>query len=201
MDEKMNQDSMTPEEFNGRCKLLGKTDDPQELFHQLIARIPFKVEKGEEVARYGYVYTQEGDSQEKPILAIETFLEDLIEQVRVKITKPINSVKCYLRKDSQSIEPRLGPSGMVAILSVGQERTLKVGGSVPSNYIAIRGDRQRIDAHTPKDNFVLNSGSLLLIDDKILYSMARFDNDDNFNRRQCLSMLWLVFRNINPGRP
>ncbi|MGC2707211.1 MAG: hypothetical protein WA361_22060 [Candidatus Acidiferrales bacterium] len=151
---------------------------------------------------YGCSYTMYGGAADGEIPEIPSFLAaDIIPRLERQIQMPINYVQCHNYDPSKTVHPHKDPAGMIVpMLAMGQERTFRVGGTMPKWAYQFPQLRRKIEDHVPEKEILLDHGRILTFNGgKILHSMLPADCDPQFRANGCDTRITLLFRYTTPA--
>lgn len=138
-------------------------------------------DEGKYSAHFGKSYAAGGKLHvEHPIHPI--FLP-VADRVAAVAHKQSNYIQCHRMGLDAFVRPHSDPAGMIVpMLTVGQGRTFRYGGTMPQSYYLKRQSQRKIDEHIPAEEVVMNHGDLLLFNGgRIIHSMFATKDDPNFN--------------------
>jgi hypothetical protein len=139
--------------------------------------------KGEESCYFGKSYTLYGGprSAEQPVLP--SILLPLAKRVAEAAFAPVNYIQIHRMTPICDVRPHRDPAGMIVpMLTVGQARTFRVGGTMPNGYYRIRQQQRKIEKHAPEKLILMNHGDLLTFNGGlVVHSMYPATLDPNFN--------------------
>lgn len=131
-----------------------------------------------------------GASYSKPnhrtieMVEIPTFLSELADRVSTRTRVPWNYIQVHRFDSEHSVHPHRDPAGMtVPMLIVGQERTFRVGGTMPEQYQRRPQSERPVECHIPAEELLLCHGDLLIFNGgHTCHSMRPASQDARFNR-------------------
>jgi hypothetical protein len=142
---------------------------------------------------FGLSYSQSagGVPGEKP--NIPDFLMALGERIAVHTKMPTNYVQCHRADLNGQVRPHRDPAGVIVpMLTVGAERTFRVGGDYPND---IPKFRRPIECHHPAAEVLMRSGDLLVFNGgRVAHSMHVAARDVNFQANGCAYRVSILFR-------
>ena len=136
---------------------------------------------GKYSVHFGKSYAAGGESRiEHPIHPI--FLP-VADRVAAVANKGCNYIQCHRMGPDVHVRPHKDPAGMIVpMLTLGQARTFRVGGTMPQGFYFMRQSQRKVEAHIPAEEVVMNHGDLLLFNGgRIIHSMFAAKDDPNFN--------------------
>lgn len=84
---------------------------------------------------------------------------------------------------------------IVPMLTLGQARTFRVGGTMPQAYYRMRQNQRKVEAHIPAEEIVMNHGDLLIFTGgQVVHSMFAAKDDTKFNQNGFDCRYSLLFR-------
>lgn len=149
----------------------------------------------------------------KPILP---GLQNLADKVSSVSKSPVNYIQCHLFAPGVPVRPHFDPGGMIVpMLTIGQERTFRVGGTMPAEYYNdkkhpenyVEQKNRDVSKHIPVDNYLMKSGDLLgFIGGNTIHSMFPASQDSASNLKNRDWRISIIFRyttdamrNYGPG--
>jgi hypothetical protein len=130
----------------------------------------------------------------------------LLNKVQAKFRAPVNYVQCHLYAPGHAVHPHFDPGGMIVpMLTLGQERTFRVGGSCPQCYpgtpaYVLEQACRDISTHIPTDEYLMKHGDLLVfIGGNTIHSMYPAAKDPQFNRNGFDWRISILFRWTPPA--
>jgi hypothetical protein len=178
-------------------KVLG-TDEADALYRALLPLrwpIPDKDEKSSAIY-YGLSYTLSGGARPNEIPIIPPGFKKLADRIAVHpdVRMPVNYVQCHRTGPDGEVNPHRDPAGMIVpMLTVGQERTFRVGGTYPDNDLP-QNDRP-VESHIPAEDFLMRQGDLLVFNGgRTAHSMFIAAKDAQFNAKGCAYRISILFR-------
>jgi hypothetical protein len=127
---------------------------------------------------YGKSYGANGKLRvEHPINPI---LQPLAGRVADVAHKQSNYHQCHRMAHDAVVRPHRDPAGMIVpMLTLGQARTFRVGGTMPQS---MRQSQRPLESHAFADEIVMNHGDLLIFTGgRVVHSMVVAKDDPNFN--------------------
>ncbi len=147
---------------------------------------------------YGRCGINSGETTEIP-----SFLTAVANRVTAKTQVPVNYIQIHRFGPEHDVHPHADPSGMtVPMVTVGQERTFRVSGTMPDQYWRMPQSQRSVEAHTPEDEYLLRHGDLLIFNGgRTLHSMfpATLKQDPRFNRNGYDWRFSVLFRWTTPA--
>jgi hypothetical protein len=109
----------------------------------------------------------------------DPILGPLAARVAAVAHKQSNYVQCHRMDASAVVRPHRDPAGMIVpMLTLGQARTFRVGGTMPQG---MRQSQRKVEAHIPAEEIVMNHGDLLIFTGgQVVHSMFAAKDDPNF---------------------
>ena len=134
--------------------------------------------EAKEAAYFGKSYPAPGG---KPRIEHETdpALLPLAERVAEAAHWSVNYVQCHRMAPDAIVRPHRDPAGIVVpMLTLGQARTFRVGGTIPQHQ---RQSQRPLEAHAFDEEIVMNHGDLLIFTGgAVAHSMVAAKDDPNF---------------------
>jgi hypothetical protein len=130
---------------------------------------------------FGRSYAAGGKSTiEHPIPP--AILLPVADRVAAVAHKQSNYIQCHRMSPDAIVRPHRDPAGMIVpMLTLGQSRTFRVGGTMPQSYYLKRQSQRKIEEHIPAAEIVMNHGDLLIFNGgRIIHSMFANKDDPNF---------------------
>lgn len=155
---------------------------------------------------YGQSYVVVRRDSRREIPTIPDFLKILGEKVALRAEMPANYIQCHRMGPDAMVRPHRDPSGMVVpMLTLGHERTFRVGGDYDDSTPKVR---RPVECHRPAEEYLMRHGDLLVFNGgRTAHSMFPADKDEqcNLNGFDCrISILfrWTtsVMRAMGPDR-
>jgi len=133
--------------------------------------------------------------REGEISKIPAFLQTLADRVSKETQTPVNYVQCHKFAPNVPVRPHHDPAGtVVPMLTLGQERTFRVGGKHSGRWAQGQIDRD-VKWHVPAEELLLKQGDLLVFEGgRVMHSMFPADQDANFNRNESDWRISILFR-------
>jgi hypothetical protein len=157
--------------------------------------IPDKDEKSSAIL-YGLSYQQGGGARPNEIPVIPGDLKKLADRVAVHpdVRMPVNYIQCHRMGVDAQVHPHRDPSGMIVpMLTVGQERTFRVGGTYPDDDLPQH--KRPVESHRPAEEFLMRQGDLLVFNGgRTAHSMFIAAKDAQFNANGYDYRFSLLFR-------
>jgi len=138
-------------------------------------------DEGKSSVHFGKSYGANGKLHvEHPIHPIFLPVADRIAAVA---HKRCNYLQAHCMGLEAVVRPHRDPAGMIVpMLTFGQGRTFRYGGTMPQSYYWKRQSQRKIEEHIPAEEVVMNHGDLLLFNGgRIIHSMFAAKDDPNFN--------------------
>lgn len=152
---------------------------------------------------FGKSYAAGGKSRtEHPIHPI--FLP-VADRVAAVAHKQSNYIQCHRMGLEAVVRPHRDPAGMIVpMLTLGQARTFRVGGTMPQR---MRQSQRLLESHAFAEEIVMNHGDLLIFTGgRVVHSMVAAKDDpnfkpDGFDWRYSLLFRWTTdaMREFGPG--
>jgi len=143
---------------------------------------------------YGVSYHR-GGAIPTEIPVIPDFLRSLASQISQKTRHPINYVQVHRFLPEHDVRPHADPPMCVPMLTLGQERTFRVGGTMPTSFWRIKQSSRRVDHHLPEREILMRHGDLLVFyGAKVIHSMFPAIQDAAFNPNGREYRISLLFR-------
>jgi hypothetical protein len=138
--------------------------------------------RGEDACYFGKTYTLNGGPRADEIPTIAEVLLPLAKLVAEAAQAPANYIQIHRMKPTTGVHPHKDPAGMIVpMLTVGQARTFRVGGTMPNGYYRMRQSQRKIEKHTPEAEILMMPGDLLIFNGgRILHSMFPAAQDPYF---------------------
>jgi hypothetical protein len=140
---------------------------------------------------YGVPYSGRNSKEKKEVagpIPTAPGWDFLLKRVQDKFRAPVNYVQCHLFVPGHAVHPHFDPGGMIVpMLTLGQERTFRVGGSCPQCYPGTPGYVleqmcRDISTHISAQDFLMRHGDLLVfIGGATIHSMYSASKDQQFN--------------------
>jgi len=139
----------------------------------------------------------------------------LADRVSSQSQSPVNYIQIHKYAPTVPVRPHFDPGGMIVpMLTVGQERTFRVGGKFtdnrcyPGNPNFLPQEKREVEMHAPEAEVLMKHGDLLVfIGGNVIHSMFPASADSQFNangRNWRFSMLfrWTTpaMRQYGPGK-
>lgn len=144
---------------------------------------------------YGLSYQQQGGGKLGEILTIPDFLTTLADRVadNKHVQMPSNYIQCRRMDAAAQVHPHRDPSGMIVpMLTLGQERTFRVGGTYPEG---LPQQQRPVESHIPEEEIPMRHGDLLVFNGgRTAHSMFPADKDPRFNRNGFDFRISILFR-------
>ena len=136
--------------------------DAEHLYRRMM-RLPWPQPDGNEATsacHFGSSYSQVADGARGEITAIPDFLKALADKIAMHVSMPVNYVQCHRMTADGFVRPHFDPSGMIVpMLTLGQARTFRVGGTFP--YGGSQSQRP-VECHKPAEQILMRHGDLLV---------------------------------------
>jgi len=138
--------------------------------------------RGEDACYFGKTYTLNGGPRADEIPTIPEVLLPLAKLVAEAAQAPANYIQIHRMKPTTGVHPHKDPAGMIVpMLTVGQARTFRVGGTMPNGYYRMRQGQRKIEKHIPEAEILMMPGDLLIFNGgRILHSMFPAAQDPYF---------------------
>ena len=164
-----------------------------------VTEFPWTTDKkmdGQSGVHFGKSYTLNGGARDGEIPVIDSSLLPLVSRVADETKTPVNYVQCHRWEGKAFVQPHRDPADMVVpMLTLGQSRTFRVGGTMPQGYYQITQSARKVERHEPAEEIVLNHGDLLVFTGgKVLHSMFPADQDAGFDAAGFEYRYSLLFR-------
>lgn len=139
---------------------------------------------------------------------IPPILVPVIELVASLAHVPVNYPQCHRMTPNGIVLPHKDPAGMIVpMLTLGQERTFRVGGKMPQFCYRTRQSQRKLEHHLDYEEVVMRHGDLLIFTGgQVVHSMVAAKDDPNFNPngfefRYSLLFRWTTdaMREFGPG--
>lgn len=170
--------------------------EADELYDTVLRQRPHwtMTQDGSAKLNYGVSYDRGG-----PVLTeipeIPDFLRSLADRVSQKTQHPVNYVQVHIFTPEHDVRPHADPPMCVPMLTVGQERVFRVGGTMPGGYWGIRQKNRKVEKHVPEKEILMRHGDLLVFyGAKVLHSMFPASRDEAFNPNGREYRISLLFR-------
>lgn len=186
--------STTKTDWSHNAQFIGGTDAVR-LYRRML-NAPWSQPDAEKSSAcyFGLSYTQTagGRSDEHP--NIPDFLKALAERVALHTKMPVNYVQCRRMAVGGRVNPHNDPSGMIVpMLTVGAERTFRVGGDYTTRNIS--QVQRPVESHSPEAEYLLKAGDLLVFNGgRVVHSMFPAARDAKFKPNGCDYRISILFR-------
>jgi hypothetical protein len=131
---------------------------------------------------------------------------NLLKKVQDKFRAPVNYVQCHLFAPGHAVHPHFDPGGMIVpMLTLGQERTFRVGGECNQCYpghpdYVLEQTCRDIFAHKPDSEYLMRHGDLLVfVGGNTIHSMYPASKDTRFNPNGYDWRISILFRWTSPA--
>jgi hypothetical protein len=158
---------------------------------------------------YGTPYSGRNSKEKKDVagpIPTTPGWNNLLKKVQAKFRAPVNYVQCHLYAPGHAVHPHFDPGGMIVpMLTLGQERTFRVGGTCPQCYpgtpsFVLDQTCRDISTHVPTDEYLMKHGDLLVfIGGNTIHSMYPAAKDPRFNRNGYDWRISILFRWTSPA--
>lgn len=158
---------------------------------------------------YGVPYSGRNSKEQKEVagpIPENAGWTKLLSTVQAKFRAPVNYVQCHLYAPGHPVHPHFDPGGMIVpMLTLGQERTFRVGGSCPQVYPGTSGyileqTARDISTHVPKNEYLMKHGDLLVfVGGNTIHSMFPASLDSQFNPNGYDWRISILFRWTPPA--
>ena len=183
------------------------TLEEADLLYDSMAEFPWSLpDQGEYSVHFGKSFGAGGKLlEEHPAHPV---LLRFADRVAAVAKKRCNYIQCHRMGLDAIVRPHKDPAGMIVpMLTLGQARPFRVGGTMPQGYYCTRQSQRKIEAHIPAEEIVMNHGDLLIFNGgHVLHSMFPAKDDSNFNPgpfdwRYSLLFRWTTdaIRQYGPG--
>ena len=137
----------------------------------------------EDACYFGKSYTLYGGPRPAEIPDMPPVLLPLAKRVAEAAFSPVNYIQIHRMKPAADVRPHKDPAGMIVpMLTVGQARTFRVGGTMPNGYYQIGQKQRKIEKHIPAEEILMNHGDPLTFNGgRIVHSMFPAAQDQSFN--------------------
>jgi hypothetical protein len=151
---------------------------------------------------YGTPYNGRNSKERKEVAGpISESWQRLADKVSKVSQSPVNYIQCHLFAPGHAVHPHFDPGGMIVpMLTIGQERTFRVGGKCPQCYpgtkdYVLEQENRDVSSHGPADEYLMKHGDLLVfIGGNVLHSMFPASQDGQFNQNGCDWRISIIFR-------
>ena len=139
--------------------------------------------------------------KDNEIAEIPTFLTATANRVAAHTRVPINYIQIHRYDSEHPVNPHYDPSGMtVPMITVGHERTFRVGGTMPDKYQRMPQPQRSVEVHAPEQEILLCHGDLIIFNGgRTLHSMLPASQDSQFNRNGYDWRFSVLFRWTTPA--
>src|ERR671923_714106 len=158
---------------------------------------------------YGLPYSGRNSKERKEVagpIPSAAGWDKLLKKVQAEIQAPVNYVQCHLFAPGHAVHPHFDPGGMIVpMLTLGQERTFRVGGTCPQVYpgteqYVLEQTERDISTHSPAQEILMRHGDLLVfIGGNVIHSMVPASQDSQFNCNGCDWRISILFRWTSPS--
>ena len=136
-----------------------ESDDLYRRMTQLHWSIPKSRDEAAFIA-FGLSYSQGPGGVREEIPAIPDFLKRAADKIALHVSLSANYIQCHRMTVDGLVRPHHDPSGMIVpMLTLGQERTFRVGGTFPYN---VPKARRPVECHKPEAEILMRQGDLLV---------------------------------------
>jgi len=145
-----------------------------------------------QAVHYGKSYSATGGPR-KTEHETNPILLPLAERVAGAACWSVNYVQCHRMSPDAIVRPHRDPAGMVVpMLTLGQARTFRVGGTIPQRQ---RQSQRPLESHAFAEEIVMGHGDLLIFTGgAAAHSMAAAKDDPNFTPNGFDFRVSLLFR-------
>jgi len=162
--------------------------------YALAADFPWLEKSADRAACYfGLPY---GRGEQDPEIAIPESLAPLVARVAAVAKMPCNFVQVHRMLPGAVVLPHADPSKMVVpMLTLGQQRTFRVAGTMPNFAHRMRQSQRKLEYHHGFEDCSMGHGDLLVFNGgRVIHSMAPAADDENFHARGFEYRFSLLFR-------
>jgi hypothetical protein len=168
--------------------------DADEIYRRMLpAAWPIREDDSSSAILFGLSYKQGGGAKDE-IPTIPDFLKALAERVSLSAKMPVNYIQCRRMCPIGEVHPHRDPAGMIVpMLTLGQERTFRVGGTYfPEN---IPQAQRKVESHKPEEEILMRHGDLITFNGgRTAHSMFPADKDSHFNPNGFEYRISILFR-------
>jgi hypothetical protein len=149
-----------------------------------VVSFPWTDEVDQSACYFGKPYfSKERQEKNYPVHEIPSILLPFAERIAAAGQAPVNYIQCHKLTPDQVVRPHKDPAGMIVpMLTLGQARTFRVGGTMPQGYYRMLQAQRQVSKHVPAKEILMNHGDLLIFTGgHVLHSMFPAKDDTGFN--------------------
>jgi hypothetical protein len=151
--------------------------------YAILEPLPFVNENtGKDAIHFGKSYSAKGGPREHELPMNPVFLP-YSDRIAIPAEKRTNYLQIHRMTEIATVNPHRDPAGMIVpMLTVGQARTFRVGGTMPQAYYRMRQSQRPLESHAFAEDIVMQHGDLLIFTGgAVVHSMVAAKDDPNFN--------------------
>jgi hypothetical protein len=188
------------------------TKQEADQLYDLLLPLPwFDDEDGSSRIAYGVSYDRGGPARQE-IAVVPDFLTSIGDRISAATHTPINFYQLHKFVPEHPVFPHLDPPMTVPMLTVAQERTFRVGGTmhcekcdrakmpICTHLFRVKQHNRPLEAHQPEQEILMRHGDLLTFYGAgIIHSMYPASQDQQFNANGSDYRISLLFRYTTPA--
>lgn len=180
--------------------------EADDLYSTLMEQQWIDNEDGSSEINYGYTYSR-GEPAIGEIPDTPDFLQKLADRVSLYTKHPVNYVQVHRFGPEHSVRPHVDPPMVVPMLTLGQERVFRYGGTmhcakcatnrmpICPHLFSIKHQNRPLEAHQPEQETLMRHGDLLMFyGSGVIHSMYPASKDERFNRNGYDYRISILFR-------